>query len=208
MYILANDFVQKNRNRAIQITDIAVAKVPRTHISGFDNEQNRHIQELHQLTLREAQELNQVCNTNDMEVGILVDIHSWEYWVIKGKNPREVEIKNNLEAYGRLIGGYRNQLMFIHNHPSTGTFSGEDFKMFCYHSSLYMMTVVGNDSSVYILIKSFEFDAEKAMMDYMRLSMKYYNEGYRNNNGTLAINEILKNANKYGLLYKKGRKLI
>ena len=101
MYILANDFVQKNRNRAIQITDIAVAKVPRTHISGFDNEQNRHIQELHQLTLREAQELNQVCNTNDMEVGILVDIHSWEYWVIKGKNPREVEIKNNLEAYGR-----------------------------------------------------------------------------------------------------------
>ena len=143
MYILANDFVQKNRNRAIQITDIAVAKVPRTHISGFDNEQNRHIQELHQLTLREAQELNHMCNTNDMEVGILVDIHSWEYWVIKGKNPREVEIKNNLEAYGRLIGGYRNQLMFIHNHPSTGTFSGEDFKMFCYHSSLYMMTVVG-----------------------------------------------------------------
>lgn len=37
--------------------------------------------------------------------------------------------------------------------------------------------------------------------------MKYYNDGYENNNGTLAIKYILKNATKYGLSYKKGRKL-
>ena len=41
----------------------------------------------------------------------------------------------------------------------------------------------------------------------MQLSMKYYREGHVNNNGTLAIKEILKNVNKYGLIYKKGRKL-
>ena len=69
------------------------------------------------------------------------------------------------------------------------------------------MTVVGNDGAVYMLIKTSAFNAEKAMTDYMQLSMKYYREGHRNNNGTYAIKEILENTNKYGLLYRKGRKL-
>lgn len=207
MNILKNEFKQKNRNRPIQITDIAIDKVPITNIYGFDGEQNKYIQNLHKLALVEARKLNQVYKTNEMEVGILVDIHSWEHWFIKGVKPREVDIKHDLDAYKMLVGGYKNQLMFIHNHPSTGTFSGEDFKMFCYHRSLYILSVVGNDSTVYLLIKTPEFNAEKVLSDYMRLSMKYYSEGYRNNNGTLAMKYILKNVDKYGLLYKKGRKL-
>lgn len=204
----SNHFMQKNRSRAIDITDIAISKVPRTHISGFDKEQNQYIQKLHKLVLKEAQVLNETYHTNEMEAGVLVDLHSWTYFLIAGNKPREVELRNNPEAYKKLICAYKNQLMFIHNHPSTGTFSGEDFKMFCHHNSLYMMTIIGNDSSVYLLIKTFEFSAEKALNDYMQLSMKYYNKGYRNNNGTLAIKEILKNARKYGLIYKKGRKSI
>lgn len=203
-----NQFQQKNRKKAIHITDIAIDKVPKTNILGFDKEQNKHIQALHRLVLKEAQNLNRLYDTSEMEVGILVDIHSWEHFVIKGKTPRKVELKNNLKAYKKLISGYKNQLMFMHNHPSTGTFSGEDFKMFCLHNSLYIMTVIGNDSSVYILTKTFEFNADKAIADYIHLSMQYYNKGYINNNGTLAIKEILKNAKQYGLIYKKGRKKI
>lgn len=203
-----NQFQQKNRKKAIHITDIAIDKVPKTNILGFDKEQNKHIQALHRLVLKEAQNLNRLYDTSEMEVGILVDIHSWEHFVIKGKSPRKVELKNDLKAYKKLISGYKNQLMFMHNHPSTGTFSGEDFKMFCLHNSLYIMTVIGNDSSVYILTKTFEFNADKAIADYIHLSMQYYNKGYINNNGTLAIKEILKNAKQYGLIYKKGRKKI
>lgn len=205
MDFIPNDFKQKKRTRAIQITDIAINKIPRADIYGFSHEQNVYIQNLYKLVLMEAKKLNVIHNTNEMEVGMLVDIHSWESFLIRGNRPREVEVKNNVEAYKKLIGGYKNQLMFIHNHPSTGTFSGEDFKMFCYHSSLYIMTVVGNDSSIYMLIKTAEFNVERALADYMKLAMKYYDEGYKNNNGTLAIREILKNAKKYGLLYRKGR---
>ena len=74
-----NKFQQKNRNRAIHITDIAIDKVPKTNLLGFDNEQNKHMQTLHKLVLQEAQSLNQLYNTNEMEAGILVDIHSWEH---------------------------------------------------------------------------------------------------------------------------------
>lgn len=96
--------------------------------------------------------------------------------------------------------------MFIHNHPSTGTFSGEDFKTFCMNKSLYIMSVVGNDGSVYLLIKNYDFDAEKALLAYVRCAKEYYEEGHIRNNGTLAIKDILKHASKYGIIYKKGRK--
>lgn len=206
MVYSVNQFKQKKRCKAYQITDVAINKVSKPRIIGFSEEQNLYIQDLHKKVLENAQKLNLKHTTNEMEVGILVDIHSWEYWLIEGNRPREVEVKQNIEAYKRLLSGYKNQLMFIHNHPSTGTFSGEDFKMFCYHNSLYVMSVVGNDSSTYILIKTPEFDAENALADYFRLARKYHNDGYIKNNGTLAIREILKNAKKYGLIYKKGRK--
>lgn len=96
--------------------------------------------------------------------------------------------------------------MFMHNHPSTGTFSGEDFKTFCINDALYIMSVIGNDASVYLLIKKNDFNAEKALLSCGRLAKNYYEKGYINNNGTLAIQDILKDASNYGLIYKKGRK--
>ena len=93
--------------------------------------------------------------------------------------------------------------MFMHNHPSTGTFSGEDFKFFCNNDSLYIITVVGNDGTVYVLAKTAYFDI-KVLADYTMLAANYYNAGYIRNNGTLAIRDILKRANDYGLEYKKG----
>lgn len=204
--IMQDDFAQKNRRRPITITEIAIDKVPQTHIFGFDTMQNQYIQSLHKLALKEAKQLNERCLTNEMEVGILVDIHSWDYTVIRGRRPCEVNIKNEAEALKMLLQSRKNQLMFIHNHPSTGTFSGEDFKTFCMNKSLYIMSVVGNDGSVYLLIKNYDFDAERALLEYVRFAKEYYDKGYIRNNGTLAIKDILKHASNYGIIYKKGRK--
>ena len=204
-YTKAKEFEQKNRNRAINITDIAIDKVPRTHIPGFSNEQNEFIQNKHKELLREAQKLNKSNKSKKMEVGILIDIHTWDSWIIHGNKECEVEMKNNPKALEKLTSGSRNSKMFMHNHPSTETFSCEDFKTFCNNDTLYMMSVIGNDASVYILIKDEKFSAELALKEYMNLSSIYFKNGYTNNNGTLAIKQIINNAEKYGLIYKKGR---
>lgn len=177
-YTKAKEFEQKNRNRAINITDIAIDKVPRTHIPGFSNEQNEFIQNKHKELLREAQKLNKGNKSKKMEVGILIDIHTWDSWIIHGNKECEVEMKNNPKALEKLTSGSRNSKMFMHNHPSTGTFSGEDFKTFCNNDTLYMMTVIGNDASVYILIKDEKFSAELALKEYMNLSSIYFKNGY------------------------------
>lgn len=199
------DFEQKRRDRSIGITNIAIEKVPRTHIPGFSNEQNEFIQNKHKELLREAQKLNKLNNTNKMEVGILIDIHTWDSWTILGRKPCEVDMKDNPLALQNLTTGSKNSKMFMHNHPSTGTFSGEDFKTFCNNDTLYMMTVIGNDASVYIMIKDTTFKAEYALIEYMKLASRFIKDDYIKNNGTLAVRQIIKNAKKYGLIYKKGR---
>lgn len=270
------DFEQKRRDRAIQITDTAIDKVPCTRLPGFTSDQNKVIQLLHKRVLIEAKALNeQFANNlkkmilectnsekkivsecfrqlrarsllerqdlmndilksskindkvknivknyvdNDMEAGILLDTHSLRYmdnsnvdeyignvyWIIDGKIPRRVRIEDNLNAYRKMVNSYKNQLILMHNHPSTGTFSGEDLKSFCAQESIYAMTVVGNDGSVYILIKGAYFDRNSVEVAYYNLiNNKYVN---RKNNATLAMREILSNAEKYNLIYIKGRK--
>ncbi len=200
---MVRDFQQNRRDRAIAITDIAISKVRETRFRGFDSECLKEIQKHHKEVLKEAQRLNKLYHTNKMEVGILIDIHTWNYWTIYGKKECEVQMKDNLDAYKVFVTAKKNQLMFIHNHPSTGTFSGEDLKFFCNNESLYMVTVVGNNGSIYALTKTPYFDI-RILADYGLLADSYYKQGHINNNGTLAIHDILKIADKYGLEYKKG----
>lgn len=190
------DFKQKTRNKFIKITDIAISKVPRTQLVGFTNEENRFIQEQHKILLAISKQDN-----NSEEVGILVDIIHWETWVIMGKG-NVIETKDNPDAYISLKGYPKNTLLFMHNHPSTGTFSGEDFKTFCLNPSLFIITVVGNDGNVRILEKQMGFSASEALSYYKNLAEVKYKE-YKNN-GTLAMRELLKNCNRIGLHYKQG----
>lgn len=201
--MLDNGFEQKKRNRAIAITDIAISKVPRTHIFGFTDEQNAFIQEQHKEVLRRARILCQKYKNNEMEFVFLIHLHTWNIWSIEGKRPRAVYMSDNEEANAVMQQGYKNSMMVMHNHPSTGTFSGEDYKMFCDTDSLYLITVVGNDGSIYVLMKNYDFDKTVALSAYGELTKKY--SKYRNN-ATRAMKDILSNAQAYGLTYKKGRK--
>lgn len=50
---LSDEFKQKKRSRAINITDVAIDKIPITNIFGFNSEQNKYIQNLHKSILKE-----------------------------------------------------------------------------------------------------------------------------------------------------------
>ena len=139
------------------------------------------------------------------EVGILVDLHSWEIDVIIGKG-NMVKMSWNMEAYAKLAYYRKNTLLFMHNHPSSGTFSGEDFKMFCKYPSLYMMTVVGNDGTVYVLQKLFNFEPNIALSYYFERA-NYYKSLGKLNDATLAMRDLLKEVFNYGLYYKRGVKV-
>lgn len=189
---MLRSFEQKRRNRPIIITDVAISKVPMIPLQGFSEEENIFIQQQHMRLLRKAKDDNHSC-----EIGILVDIIRWDTWIIIGES-NNIEMKTNPEAYKAMITQGRNTMMFMHNHPSTGTFSGTYFKTFCNNESLYIMTVVGNDGSVKVLIKQNEFNSSDALLYYYDLVKKY---NKYENNGARAMKELLKNCDKIGLVY-------
>ena len=138
-----------------------------------------------------------------MEAIILVNAHTWNYWVVEGKEAGNADIADNPEAKEALQTSSKNSLLLLHNHPSAGTFSGTDFVTFCFNVSLYMMTIVGNDGTVYVLIKDTGFDSGSAMAEYFKLVRENADKKDR---VQLAMKTILKNSGDYGLVYKKGRK--
>ena len=70
-------FSKKNRSRPINITNIAISKIPCTKLTGFTSEQNKIIQQRHKELLKDAQNLCKKYNSNEMEVVYLLDIHNW-----------------------------------------------------------------------------------------------------------------------------------
>lgn len=100
------------------------------------------------------------------------------------EDSNKIEMKDNLDAYKKLKGNRKNTLLFMHNHPSTSTFSGEDFKTFCNNDSLYIITIVGNDGSVQTLTKTKSFDKAAALSFYHHLAIR---------NGEAGLTERRKN---------------
>ena len=194
---------QKERNRPVDITEIAISKVPRTRLYGFTDEQNAYIQERHKEILTCAKRMNRERGTKKSEVGILIDIHNWRYCKILGRKECGIIITDTQESKMMLSYAQKNQLMFLHNHPSTGTFSGQDLLTFCEQRTIFAMTVIGNDSSVYIMMKAPNFNEDLKSI-YLVIARRYHENGIKNS-GTQAVHYILKNADRYGIIYKKGR---
>lgn len=193
------DFEQKGRNKPITITDIAIQKVRKTKIFGFVEDENRYIQEAHKRLLQISKEEN-----NSEEVAVVIDIIQWEEEIVLGKGNR-VHMEDNPNAYQMIVEYPKNTILVMHNHPSTSTFSGDDFKMFCDHNSIYIMTIVGNDGSVQVMEKAVNFDGQEIKVKYGQLAEKYKNMGYKNN-GTMAMKYIIKHPAEFNILYKHGGK--
>jgi len=111
----------KVRNRAIDITDIAINKVRKISFKGFSDKENEIIQSLHKSLLRIVQEKCKNNKYNDYEYAIAVDIHNWKSVVIEGERGI-VYINHNTQAKSMIRNGYKNSILYMHNHPSTGTF--------------------------------------------------------------------------------------
>lgn len=193
------DLEQKLRNRPIKITDIAISKVRRIAVPGFNNDENRFIQEQHKRLLSISKDFN-----NSEEVAIVIDIIRWNAEVILGKE-NKVKMENNKHANEMLLTCPQNTLLVMHNHPSTSTFSGEDFKMFCDNDSIYVITIVGNDGTLQLMEKNSMFHGQETKVKYGMLAKKYMDAGYVNN-GTMAMQYIIKHPEQFHIIYKHGDK--
>lgn len=187
----------KKRDRKIYVTDIAVDKIAKVKLSDFSDKQISNMQIKHKELLKIAQSKNnsdEVLFINDLNFKSEVQILGSEFAVSPGENPFASSIIANAE---------RQSLVYLHNHPSTNTFSVGDIDTFVCESAIKVMSVVTNQGEVYVLNKlnNYSFDAIRTLLNDI------YNSFPNNNdiNDAEFVDKFLKRCKEGGIEYVKSK---
>lgn len=131
-----------------------------------DVEMNKLLYEHHKNLLRLSMNKN-----NSNEVGLFWDLKKVEEkplqllgevnGLMMSKSKDVSELVKNPHSYRTVV--------IMHNHPRNGMFSTKDIDSFCDYNSIYLMTAVCNDGTIYMIRKDANFNRH--------LLRKYYNEG-------------------------------
>jgi hypothetical protein len=184
----------KKRDQKIMITDIAINKVPRVKVPDFTHEQNELLHQVHKEALSVAMREN-----NSDEVSFVYNLHTNEKVKILGDS-QSVDIDKNIQVWALRSNSYANELVVVHNHPSTSNFSLADIDYFLSDDYIGMMSVVTNQGEIYILKKSRNYDYEKAYSIEKDLIKRYtLDKQY------LIANEFIKTCLEGGVTYVKGK---
>ena len=186
-----------NNNISIITDDIieSIAKVKAFNSSQINNE----------LYLLHKKLLNISKNKNKShEVGIFWNLanpneHHTILGSINGINMNDKNEVKQMVTYGSICS-----IAVLHNHPKNGLFSSRDIHSFADYDSIYLMTAVCNDGTIYMMRKERNFNP--------LLLVEYYNYGITNyirkNNATntkpyySGIKYVAKHAKKIGITYR------
>ena len=185
------EFQQIKKGRANTITVITpetIENIPK--VSLFDNyELDVLLFNLHQELLRLSMKKN-----HSYEVGLFWNLINWdEVYKINGTE-NGVALSDNDDIRRWIKTAPMNSVVVMHNHPRNGLFSGADLKSFSTYQSIYAMTAVCNDGTIYMMKKTEKFDPVALMM--------YYSIGIKEGKEYSGIKNVAKNAHKIGIVYR------
>lgn len=161
---MSNDELKQSRDimKRIEITDVAISKVPYIEYKGFSEKQNIIMRRLTQEVLILSKDEN-----HSNEVAITFDIESdnpLESYGISYGDEHSVTIAADTLSNHLLISQDSIAVVVLHNHPSIQTFSLTDISFFLQYDNLKMMSVVSNYGKVHYLYKDKNFDLEEAVI--------------------------------------------
>lgn len=143
---------------------------------------------MHQKLLRDSKEKNKSC-----EVGYFWNLCNIdEVYKIQG-NVNGIRLSDDIKLYRFMKYAPQCSIVIMHNHPRNGLFSGADLISFSNFKSIYAMTAVCNDGTIYMMKKTEKFSPF--------LLLKYYNESIGNGMYS-GMKNVAKNANKIGIVYR------
>ena len=109
------------------------------------------------------------------------------------------------QAGGVHIPNFSTPHIAIHNHPSGMTFSPEDILGFASRNSMRMLTIVGNDGSVYALEKTAATDSVLFKKDSLALHDATKEPSLTSQSKINLVSNFLEEIAQYGVNYYAGR---
>lgn len=161
---MSDDELKQSKDimKRIDITDVAISKVPYIEYKGFSEKQNIIMRRLTQEVLILSKEEN-----HNNEVAITFDIASdnpLESYGISYGDEHSVTIAADTLSNHLLLSQDSIAVVVLHNHPSIQTFSLTDISFFLQYDNVKMMSVVSNYGKVHYLRKDAKFDLGEAVV--------------------------------------------
>ena len=154
---------RKNRRKKVNITDIAIQKVPLIAPNGIDQQTAFFVQETHRELLRFAQTQN-----DSNEVACVLDLTSRERLpFVKGEQD-SVDIEKDAASYHWLRSRSDGSIMLCHNHPGQSYFSLPDVVTFLQNDSIGIMSIVTNQGKMWTISKTSKYDYSKAIGELLQ----------------------------------------
>ena len=169
-----------------EISDETIESIAKIRM--FDEKElDIRLYELHKALLRCAKEKNK-----HKEIGILWNLDTDETILILGEE-NGICVGKDERALQMIKYAPVNSLVFLHNHPRNGMFSSKDINTFLDRASLYAMTAVCNDGTIYMMCKDENFSPVLVAEEYNQ----HKNEGQYS-----GIKHIARIAKSLGLVYR------
>ena len=186
----------KKQNHKVMITNTAIKKVPFVKVSSLSDNICEELQKEHKKILEIAQEQN--FSNEVLTIGL---INMTRKTRILG-DEFSANPSNSPEAHSIFATDDKNEIMFLHNHPSTNKFSLADIITFVRYAQIGLMSVVTNQGEVYILHKNLKYNYQKAKNILNVVYQKYATKEIEHNE---AVNMFLKVCSEGGIEYVRSK---
>lgn len=186
----------KKRDHKIYVTDVSIEKVAKVNISDFSETQNDLLLAKHKKLLRLSKDennSNEVLLIGDLNFNSEVMVRGREFVVSPADNPFAVSVIEKAD---------RKSLIYMHNHPSTNTFSVADIDTFICESSIKTMSVVTNQGEVYVLNKLKNYDYNK-IRNLLRNLYNSFPKGEIDDKEFISL--FIKHCKEGGIEYAKSK---
>lgn len=169
------------------ITDETINRIAKVHM--FNNPQlDEKLYELHQKLLFDSKNKN-----NGYEVGYFWDLCDIDtVYKINGSR-NGIILANTPDVYRFIRNAPVSSVVIMHNHPRNGLFSAADLTSFSDFNSIYAMTAICNDGTIYMMKKTPNFNPI--------ILFQCYNDGL--GKGVYSgMKNVARNIGKIGIEYR------
>ena len=174
------------------ITQATIDSVPKIVPRGFTKEMADRLQEAYQDILTKAMEQEDIRT----EVGAVFNMRMERISEVTVGERNHICLLSPNEAY-----------ISIHSHPDSLIFSAKDLLIFAANLNMQMMSVVGNDGTIYILQRTDDYDGFLFLKDFSEVQtrLKRLAEENKPNEYVAEIAGFLERSEEYGTHFDRYR---
>ena len=197
-----SDLSSNKRDHKVEITDIAISKVPLVRYKEIPEEHYKPLQEIAKMVLetaRDENDCNEVVYTYSLS-GVDLRKENGEYLAVALGDEHSVSPESDTDTFHLLRTAGDCVLVFVHNHPSLSKVSLQDVSYLLRYETLKMVVVVTNRGSINYVVKTDKYDWDKASEMFEKASKEYLRDEDLKHRQRVT-DQFLNNCHKCGFIY-------